>query len=194
MFQKYMYQGRHRAKSDHSVLRGVATAGVILSGTLGFAGTAEAAPGSDWDRLAECESSGRWDLNIGSYDGGLQFSPTTWRAFGGEQYAPYAYMASRTEQIAVAERTLAAQGWGAWPACSRKLGLNGTASPRSEEPVRVRVRASAPIDSDAYTVIAGDTLSKIAARTGSTWQDLFNQNRTVLSNPNVLAVGDVLRV
>lgn len=83
-----------------------------------------AATGSVWDRLAQCESGGRWGYNGPSgYDGGLQFSPSTWRAYGGSQYAAYAWQASRLQQIAVAERVQAGQGWGAWPACSRKLGL-----------------------------------------------------------------------
>ncbi len=81
------------------------------------------AGGSVWDRLAQCESSGRWNLNVGTFDGGLQFLPSTWRAYGGTQYAPSANLATREQQIAVAERVLAGQGWEAWPTCSRKLGL-----------------------------------------------------------------------
>jgi LysM repeat protein len=92
------------------------------------AGTAEAATGSTWDRLAQCESGGNWSINTGNgYAGGLQFSPSTWRAYGGTAYASSAHKASRSAQIAVAQRVLAAQGWGAWPACSAKLGLRGKA-------------------------------------------------------------------
>ena len=80
--------------------------------------------GGVWDRLAECESGQRWDYNGGSgYDGGLQFLPSTWRAYGGTQYAQYAYQASREQQIDIAERVLDDVGWSAWPTCSRKLGL-----------------------------------------------------------------------
>lgn len=80
--------------------------------------------GSVWDRLAQCESGGNWSINTSNaYSGGLQFHPQTWNAHGGGQYAPYAYQASREQQIAIAEKVLASQGWGAWPACSRKLGL-----------------------------------------------------------------------
>jgi LysM repeat protein len=78
---------------------------------------------SVWDRLAQCESRGNWSTHVGTFDGGLQFHPKTWRAYGGTQYAPSADQATRTQQIAVAERVLAGQGWRAWPACSRKLGL-----------------------------------------------------------------------
>jgi hypothetical protein len=77
-----------------------------------------------WVRLAVCESGSRWDYNGSSgYDGGLQFSPRTWTAMGGGEFAPYAWQASMVEQMVVAERTLDAQGWGAWPTCARRLGL-----------------------------------------------------------------------
>jgi len=77
-----------------------------------------------WDRLAMCESTQNWSANTGNgYFGGLQFDRGTWLRHGGAAFAPRADLASRTAQIAIAERTLAAQGWGAWPVCSRRLGL-----------------------------------------------------------------------
>jgi len=77
-----------------------------------------------WLRLAVCESGSRWDYNGGSgYDGGLQFSPTSWRAMGGREFAEYAWQATPIQQMFVAERLLDEQGWRAWPTCSRKLGL-----------------------------------------------------------------------
>ncbi|WP_279347339.1 resuscitation-promoting factor [Hoyosella sp. YIM 151337] len=80
--------------------------------------------GSTWDALAQCESTGNWAINTGNgYYGGLQFSQSTWAAYGGTQYAPRADLATREQQIAIAEKTRAGQGWGAWPACSSKLGL-----------------------------------------------------------------------
>ncbi|MFA9444768.1 transglycosylase family protein [Egicoccus sp. AB-alg6-2] len=73
-----------------------------------------------WDRLAQCESGGNWSINTGNgYYGGLQFTLSSWRAVGGSGY-PHHH--SRAEQINRGERLLAIQGWGAWPACSRKLG------------------------------------------------------------------------
>ena len=99
------------------------TAAVAASAAL-FAPAASAAPNSDWDRLAQCESGGNWAINTGnSYYGGLQFSASTWKAFGGGEFASTANHATREQQIFIAEKTLAAQGWGAWPACSAKLGL-----------------------------------------------------------------------
>jgi LysM repeat protein len=83
--------------------------------------SAAPAGGGVWDRLAQCESGGNWGINTGNgYSGGLQFSPGTWAANGGTGSA---HNASRAEQIRVAERVRASQGWGAWPACSSKLGL-----------------------------------------------------------------------
>ena len=78
-----------------------------------------------WDMLARCEATGNWSINTGNgYYGGLQFDRRTWLAYDGDQYAPLPHQASREEQIAVAERVRADRGgFGAWPACSRKLGL-----------------------------------------------------------------------
>src|SRR5580765_7933025 len=73
-----------------------------------------------WDRLAMCESTQRWHLNTGNgYYGGLQEDMTFWRRHGGLRYAARPDLASREAQIAVAEVGLRAQGWGAWPGCSR---------------------------------------------------------------------------
>jgi LysM repeat protein len=84
--------------------------------------TAEATTtGSVWDDLADCESGGNWNSNTGNgYYGGLQFSQGTWEANGGTGNPADA---SREQQIAVGEKVQASQGWGAWPACSSKLGL-----------------------------------------------------------------------
>ncbi|MFE6692252.1 transglycosylase family protein [Streptomyces sp. NPDC057743] len=80
--------------------------------------------GPVWDKLAACESSGRWHVATGNgYYGGLQFSLSTWRAYGGAHYAPNAARARRAHQVAVARRVVADVGWSAWPQCSRTLGL-----------------------------------------------------------------------
>jgi hypothetical protein len=79
-----------------------------------------ATTGVNWDAIAACESGGNWSINTGNgYSGGLQFHPATWNGHGGQQYAPYAYQATREQQIAVAERVLVTQGIGAWPTCGR---------------------------------------------------------------------------
>jgi resuscitation-promoting factor RpfA len=85
---------------------------------------ADAASMRTWNRLARCESGGRWHINTGNgYYGGLQFSAPTWRGYGGRRFARNAHRATKYEQIRIAERVRRNQGWGAWPHCSRKLGL-----------------------------------------------------------------------
>ena len=80
--------------------------------------------GSVWDTIAQCESSGNWSMNSGNgFYGGLQFTLQSWQYVGGTQYAAMPHQASRAQQIAAAERLLAQQGWGAWPACSARAGL-----------------------------------------------------------------------
>lgn len=77
-----------------------------------------------WDRLAQCEAGGNWDHPpvSGGFSGGIMFHIGTWRAMGGEEFAPDAYLATKEQQIIVAERVLASSGWGAWPGCSRMFG------------------------------------------------------------------------
>lgn len=89
--------------------------------------TPVAPSGDRWDQLAQCETGGNWSTNTGNgFGGGLQFmhqrSYSTWLSFGGGEYAPHPWEASREQQIDIAERVLASSGWGAWPGCSRKFG------------------------------------------------------------------------
>ena len=116
------YRGRHRAPSTTGrTLARTAVAGAVLTAPAVVAPTASAAPSSDWDRLAQCESGGNWSINTGNgYYGGLQFSASTWRAYGGSGLP---HQASKATQIAIAKKLQAAAGWGQWPACSAKLGL-----------------------------------------------------------------------
>ena len=114
-----------RTGRRHAVLLTLVT--LLAAGALsvlGPTGSAQAASTRTWERLAACESSGRWHINSGNgYFGGLQFSGSTWRSFGGGRFARLAHRASKPEQIKVAERVRRHQGWGAWPACSSRLGL-----------------------------------------------------------------------
>jgi hypothetical protein len=94
---------------------------VAVANPIDVAGHANATPASKWDRLAQCESGGNWAADTANgFSGGLQFTRSTWRAYGGQGEAQ---TATRAEQITVAERVLADQGWDAWPACSATLGL-----------------------------------------------------------------------
>ena len=191
------YRGRHRKPTTTGkVLARTAVAGAVAGAApLLLAPAANAASDSTWDRLAQCESSGNWAINTGNgYHGGLQFSPRTWTAFGGAQFAPVAYQASREEQIVVAERVLAEQGWNAWPSCSRKLGIRGEAATQRDAPAQ-RVRASAPAPAQAtsgtYTVRPGDTLYRIAQRNDipGGWRTLVQKNPGLAANPAMLKVG-----
>ena len=93
-------------------------------------GAAPAAHATDWDAIAACESGGNWAIDTGNgYAGGLQFSPSTWRAYGGSGSPADA---SRSEQIAVAERVKAAQGIGAWPTCGKRGGSDSAKSSGSD--------------------------------------------------------------
>jgi hypothetical protein len=87
----------------------------------------DAGDGSRWDQLAQCETGGNWSANTGNgFGGGLQFmhqrSYSTWLSFGGGEFAPHPWEASREQQIDIAERVLASSGYGAWPGCSRRFG------------------------------------------------------------------------
>ncbi|MEU5363533.1 transglycosylase family protein [Streptomyces sp. NPDC005925] len=129
-----------------------------------------------WDCVADCESSGRWDINTGNgFYGGLQFTQSTWREFGGLTYAPRADLATRAEQIAVAQKVLAVQGWGAWPVCSMRYGLTGR----------------------MHTVQPGDTLSSIAREYGvkGGWRGMYDANRAAVGpDPGLLRVGTLLTI
>ena len=100
--------------------------GAVVLGAAAVGIGALAAPASaaehDWSGVAHCESGGNWSINTGNgYYGGLQFSASTWSAYGGTGYAPRADLASAAQQIAVAEKVLDSQGPGAWPTCGRAL-------------------------------------------------------------------------
>ncbi|QHC20192.1 transglycosylase family protein [Streptomyces sp. GS7] len=91
----------------------------LLTAAGGAAADEPPPSGTDWEKVAACESSGDWHSNTGNgYHGGLQISPSTWRAYGGDRFARRADLASRAEQIAVAERIVQDQGLGAWPNCA----------------------------------------------------------------------------
>lgn len=111
---------------SQSILAG--TPRIVEKGTKVKPAPKPAAPsiahGTVWDSLAQCESGGNWSINTGNgYYGGLQFHPQTWLGHGGGQYAPTADQATREQQIEIAKRVQASQGWGAWPACTSKLGI-----------------------------------------------------------------------
>ncbi|MFJ2901338.1 transglycosylase family protein [Streptomyces sp. NPDC087212] len=127
-------RGRHRRYQPNRINRAsltVTAGGAGLALPLISAGTAQAADITTWNKIAACESSGDWNINTGNdFYGGLQFTRSTWAAYGGTAYASRADLATKDQQIAVAEKVLDAQGPGAWPVCSARAGLTrGDATP-----------------------------------------------------------------
>jgi resuscitation-promoting factor RpfA len=137
-------KARHRRPSKavrYATLAGVTGAAVavpLLSAT-----SASAASVSEWDQVAQCESGGNWSINTGNgFYGGLQFTNSTWAAYGGTAYAPQANEATQSQQIAVAEKVLAGQGKGAWPVCG--VNLSGPGGSGAEQSV-TSSQAQAPV-------------------------------------------------
>jgi LysM repeat protein len=219
------YRGKHRKQSSagRKVAR-LVIAGAVVGTPIAMAtANAQAATGGTvWDQVAQCEASGNWAANTGnSFYGGLQFTHSTWQAYGGGAYAPDAHQASRDQQIQIAQRVLAGQGANAWPVCSKKAGLTSAsgaaasvsitvaADPKPAAPAPKAKKAepapkaapapTAPLtqpSSGTYTVQAGDTLSGIAGKLGqSGWDALYQKNQGVVgSDPNLILPGQVFNV
>ena len=128
--------GRHRRPRQAPavfVTAGVAGAGIAIP-LLGATG-AHAADAATWDRVARCESGGMWSADTGNgYYGGLQFTQETWERAGGRDYAPRADLASRSQQITIAEKVLADKGPEAWPSCATDAGLSKDGEPADVNP------------------------------------------------------------
>ncbi|WP_431949118.1 transglycosylase family protein [Actinacidiphila sp. bgisy167] len=209
-------KGKHRRPRNTRITRISALAGTtgaaVALPIVGATG-AHAAPVGVWDKVAACESTNNWSINTGNgFYGGLQFTQSTWAGFGGTKYAPRADLATKAQQIAVAEKVLATQGPQAWPVCGPKAGLtkamaNPSATPQSvagaaAKPVVKAVksapakRAEAPKSAGgSYRVVGGDTLSKIAKSQSveGGWQELYADNKPVIGgNPNLIYPGQVL--
>ncbi|MET9828600.1 transglycosylase family protein [Streptomyces sp. NPDC006385] len=187
-------KGKHRRPSKAA--RAIAVVGVTgaaaVAAPLMAAGSASAATASEWDAVAQCESGGNWAINTGNgYYGGLQFSASTWAAYGGTKYASTADQATKAQQIEIAEKVLAGQGKGAWPHCGTGLssaaysgssssdssqGSEATtrsteqqpASRSAERPAAEKKTVTTPTGKKVkkgdgeYKVVKGDTLSSIA--------------------------------
>jgi hypothetical protein len=144
-----------------------------------------------WDDVAECESGGDWAINTGNgYYGGLQFGQPTWDDYGGQEFAPRADLATREQQIAVAERVLDGQGPGAWPTCSKRAGLTGPGNPNAQPagavaaPAVDPVAAVAPLQAPPPGV--GDDGVPWSDNTGGAWNDVFNPPAAQAGEPDGL--------
>jgi LysM repeat protein len=207
------YRGKHRKMSPaaRNIAR-VAVAGIAVGTPLAIAATPAQAASVNWDAIAQCESGGNWSTNTGNgFYGGLQFTQSTWKAYGGTG-SPQG--ASREQQIAVAERVLQGQGIGAWPVCGKKAGSSAsstksksttstqkktTTTPTKKAatpaPKTVATQAATAVPSSNpngdYTVVAGDTLSKIAKQfnVDGGYEKLQSLNSQYIPNANLILVG-----
>ncbi|MEU8165281.1 transglycosylase family protein [Micromonospora sp. NPDC049004] len=198
-----VYTPRHRRVTTRRVAVGTLAVGAVTGAVALFGPAAPAQAGVNWDAIAQCESGGNWKINTGNgYYGGLQFSQGTWAGYGGKKYAARADLASRGEQIAIAEKVLDGQGIGAWPTCGRKGGSSGSAA-KSSKSTAGKDRSTAPKDrssrgdqpatrnhertapaagGDTYVVKPGDTLSEIADshHQAGGWEALYERNRQLI--------------
>ncbi|MFE0577400.1 transglycosylase family protein [Streptomyces sp. NPDC058874] len=215
-------RGRHRRYRPSSINRAslaVTAGGAGIALPLMGASAAQAASVDTWNEVAACESANNWRTNTGNgYYGGLQFSQSTWRAFGGTAHAPRADLATKEQQIAVAEKVLKGQGPQAWPHCGKGAGLTRGgpspvlaaqvpaqpetgSQPRTQEVKAAPVQAAAPrptgtkVLPNPYVVAPGDSLSAIATeqRVEGGWQALYETNRAVVGDdPNLIFPGQRL--
>ncbi|MER5965074.1 transglycosylase family protein [Streptomyces sp. NPDC002057] len=189
-------RGRHRRHQPSRINRAsltVTAGGAGMALPLIGAGAVQAASLDVWEKVAACESTSTWHINTGNgYFGGLQFSQSTWEQYGGTHYAPRADLASKDQQIAIAERVLKGQGPGAWPSCGPRAGLArggdapdvtpaakaakpsgggnavrtaslpGQRALAEKKPARNVGPTAVPTVREMYTVTPGDSLSKIA--------------------------------
>lgn len=212
-------RGRHRRYQPNRINRAsltVTASGAGMAIPLIGAGVADAADVTTWNKVAACESTNNWSVNTGNgYYGGLQFSQSTWEAYGGTAYAARADLATKDQQIAIAEKVLGGQGPGAWPVCSARAGLTrggdtpdikpASASTSTAGQHKRTIRDVTPQttpqsragSTEMYTVVRGDTLSEIAdareVRGG--WQKLYAGNRkTIGGDPDLIVPGQRLNL
>jgi hypothetical protein len=195
---------RRRTFSAARLAAVTGAAGAVVALPLLGAGSAQAASVDTWEQVAQCESSGNWHINTGNgYYGGLQFSQSSWEAAGGTRYAPRADLATKSQQIAVAEKLLDMQGPGAW-SCAAAGGLTGdgpaanvstdggSAPQQEQQSAPARPKSSGDAD---YTVKSGDTLGSIASAHDTTWKAVFRDNKSVIGgDPNLILPGQELTV
>ncbi|MFC8824715.1 transglycosylase family protein [Streptomyces sp. NPDC057137] len=223
LFSSKSGKAKHRRPSKavrYATLAGIT--GAAVAAPLIGATSASAATTAEWDAVAQCESGGNWSINTNNgYSGGLQFSASTWAAYGGTAFASSADQASKSQQIQIAEKVLAGQGKGAWPSCgvglsnaSNNAGSTGSAQQQAPAPKAAPKQESAPRAAQEqpasrsetrgpikkgdgeYKVKAGDTLSKIAdaKKVEGGWKKLFDLNKDIVENADEIFPGQQLHL
>ncbi|GHC98746.1 hypothetical protein GCM10010313_08100 [Streptomyces violarus] len=216
-------RGRHRRYQPNRINRASLT---VTAGGAGMAlpfmgtGAAHAADVDTWNKVAACESTSNWSINTGNgFYGGLQFTQSTWEAYGGRTYAVRADLATKDQQIAVAEKVLDGQGPGAWPVCSVRAGLTrgggepdirpASESTKKDGKKDARKKPNTSIEdvrpqstpqsragsAEMYTVVRGDTLSGIASdqEVRGGWRGLYAANRSAIgADPDLIVPGQRL--
>jgi murein DD-endopeptidase MepM/ murein hydrolase activator NlpD len=226
--------GRFKRPQKKGVTTALATAVVLGAGMaipVLTAGSASAATEAQWDKIAQCESGGRWNLSYGDRDstGGLQFRVASWqdalsylrsKGVDTSDYPSMPYLATKKQQIIAAEGLLALQGPNAWTcngisgprsigSKSESMFLGGPnpypssstpstpSTPKPSTPKPSTPKPSTPSSTGKYTVVRGDTLSKIAVAqdVDGGWQALYQENKSVIgSNPNLIYPGQKLAI
>ncbi|MFF4039407.1 transglycosylase family protein [Streptomyces sp. NPDC001816] len=223
-----LFSGKGTHRRPFKATRVIALAGVTgaaIAAPLMAVGNASAATASEWDKVAQCESGGNWSINTGNgYYGGLQFSASTWAAYGGTAYAAHADLATKQQQITVAEKVLASQGKGAWPVCGTGLSstpYSGTAAaPSSSTSSKTTTTTTRATEQQAasrsaerqtvttptgkkvkkgdgeYKVVKGDTLGTIAEKhkVKGGWQKLFELNKGIVEDADLIYPGQQLHL
>lgn len=193
MLSNHRYQGRHRAPSTTGrTAAKVAAAGAVAALPMVAAPAAHAGPPGGWGAIIECESGGdpRAQNPSSSASGLFQFIDSTWRGLGGSGSAKDA---SVDEQYRMAEKLYAQSGTSPWNASKSCWAGKSVPEPPKPAPKPAPApKAAAPAGD--YTVKAGDTLSAIAAAHGTTWQKVFAANRDVIENPDLIYVGEHLKL
>jgi LysM repeat protein len=179
------------AASRYARARRVVTSGALAAGAtaLGIGVIASPAQAADWSGVAQCESSGNWAANTGNgFYGGLQFTQSTWNAFGGQAYASRADLATPAQQIAIAEKVEAGQGIGAWPVCGKYLSGGSTAVSASTVKTSVVTPKTTPVAPKATTKTTTPRTTTVAPKATATPKATTTSaapaHAVVASNPN----------
>ena len=190
--------GRHRAPTTGSKLRRRAATVAATAGVAAVAPLLASAPAHadsvNWDAIAQCESGNNWSISTGNgYYGGLQFSQGTWNAYGGGKYASTANQASRSQQIAVAEKVLAGQGIGAWPVCGKRAGSSASYTSRNSEGTSQRSSRSSQRSESSSTRSQSGSVKYYPKKHRSTQRtDATVRTSTAGTGSYVVKAGDTL--